>query len=337
MRVMVWHVHGGWMDAFVRGDHEYLIPTMENHDATGLGAGGRSWPASVRELTPGQLAEAEVDVVVLQRLEELEASEKLLGRRLGRDLPALFVEHNAPRGDVPNSRHPLADRDDLTIVHVTHFNRLMWDCGSTHTTVIEHGVPDPGELYRGDAATLGVVINEPVRRWRVTGSDLIAQFAAVAPVELFGMKTELLVGRLGLARDRLVVRGDLPTDELHARLSGCRAYLHPVRWTSLGLALLEAMHLGMPVVALATTEAYRAVPPEAGFLSTDLDELIAGVRILMNDPAEAAARGRAARLFALAHFGLDAFLSRWTTALDDAVSRSLRPSATAMTAMERTR
>jgi glycosyltransferase involved in cell wall biosynthesis len=238
---------------------------------------------------------------------------------------------------VPNSRHPLADRDDLTIVHVTHFNRLMWDCGSTRTTVIEHGVPDPGELYRGDAATLGVVINEPVRRWRVTGSDLIARFAAVAPVELFGMKTELLPDRLGLARDRLVVRGDLPTDDLHASLAGCRVYLHPVRWTSLGLSLLEAMHLGMPVVALATTEAYRAVPPEAGFLSADVEELTAGVRILINDPDEAAARGRAARQFALTHFGLGAFLARWTTVLEDAVSHSPRPSLIGIRATERKR
>lgn len=30
-----------------------------------------------------------------------------------------------------------------------------------------------------------------------------------------------------------------------------RVYLHTARWTSLGLSLLEAMHLGMPVVAVA--------------------------------------------------------------------------------------
>ena len=47
-----------------------------------------------------------------------------------------------------------------------------------------------------------------------------------------------------------------------------RVYLHPIRWTSLGLSLLEAMHLGMPVVALATTEVPEAVPPEAGVVST---------------------------------------------------------------------
>ena len=43
-----------------------------------------------------------------------------------------------------------------------------------------------------------------------------------------------------------------------------RAYLHPYRWTSLGLALLEAMTLGMPVLGLATTAASQAVPAGAG-------------------------------------------------------------------------
>src|SRR5262245_64280314 len=48
---------------------------------------------------------------------------------------------------------------------------------------------------------------------------------------------------------------------------------HLMRWTSLGLSLLEAMACGMPVVALATTEAVMAVPRSAGVLATDVDEL----------------------------------------------------------------
>ena len=57
--------------------------------------------------------------------------------------------------------------------------------------------------------------------------------------------------------------------------------MHPIRWTSLGLSLLEAMHLGMPVVALGTTEVHEAVPPAAGFVSTRLDVLEAGLRRLL--------------------------------------------------------
>src|ERR671938_804 len=64
-----------------------------------------------------------------------------------------------------------------------------------------------------------------------------------------------------------------PQHELHGEMARRRAYLHPIRWTSLGLSLLEAMHLGMPVVALGTTEVHEAVPPEAGVVSTRLDVL----------------------------------------------------------------
>ncbi|MFP3513853.1 hypothetical protein SB775_30610, partial [Peribacillus sp. SIMBA_075] len=87
-------------------------------------------------------------------------------------VPVVFVEHNTPKEGVPNSRHPLADRDDVLIAHVTHFNALYWDTGSTRTAVIEHGVVDYGSFFTGELPRAAAVINEPVRRWRVTGSDL---------------------------------------------------------------------------------------------------------------------------------------------------------------------
>jgi glycosyltransferase involved in cell wall biosynthesis len=113
------------------------------------------------------------------------------------------------------------------------------------------------------------------------------------------------------------VRGieDLPQDALHTEMARRRAYLHPIRWTSLGLSLLEAMHLGMPVVALGTTEVHEAVPPDAGVVSTKLDVLAAGLRRLMADPAEAAERGRAARATALERYGLGRFLAGWDAVL----------------------
>ncbi len=67
----------------------------------------------------------------------------------------------------------MRDRDDLVIAHVTHWNALMWDCGTTRTTVVEHGVVDPGPLYTGELERFGVVINEPVRAGRVVGTDLL--------------------------------------------------------------------------------------------------------------------------------------------------------------------
>lgn len=321
---MVWHVHGGYLDSLVQGGHRYLLPVDDGQG----GRGRRDWPQSVVDVDVGRLREEDVDVVILQRIEELGLAEQVLGRLPGRDLPAVFLEHNTPRGDVPNVVHPLADRSDITVVHVTHFNALYWDSGRAPTTVLEHGIVDPGPLYTGERPALAVVINEPVRRWRVTGTDLLPAFAEAAPIDAFGIAGEALEARLQLT-GRLRFCGDLPTAELHRAMAQRRAYLHPLRWTSLGLALLEAMHLGMPVLALATTEAARAVPAEAGAISTDVAELVAAARRLMDDPEEARRRGAVAREVALERYGLERFLHRWDEVLQDAVTSFRRRSGTA--------
>ena len=324
MRILLWHVHGGWMEAFVRGTHRYLLPATPARDGWGLGRGGRDWPEAAVELAPEELRAQDIDVVVLQRPEELDACVRLLGRQPGRDLPAVYLEHNTPRGAVPETRHPLAGRTEIPVVHVSHFNRLFWDTGEAPVHVIEHGIPDPGYLYTGERPHLGVAVNDPVRRGRVTGTDLLPSFAAAAPLEVFGFGAERLPAALGLPADwagdggagRLRIRGDLPAARMHAELAGCRAYLHPMRWTSLGLSLLEAMHLGLPVLALATTEATRAVPPEAGVVSNNPAELLEAAQAFMADPDLARACGLAARKAALARYGLDRFLSDWDRLLN---------------------
>ncbi|KUH38857.1 MULTISPECIES: glycosyltransferase [Streptomyces] len=318
MNILLWHVHGSWTTAFVQGPHTYLVPVLPDRGPDGRGrARTFSWPDSVREVTPEQLRGEHVDVVLLQRPEEFALAERWLGgRRPGRDVPVVYLEHNAPDGDVPDTRHPCADRDGLTLVHVTHFNRLFWDSGRTRAVVIEHGVVDPGHLYTGRLPRAAVVVNEPVRRGRYTGTDLLPAFAEAAPLDVFGMRTEGLAAHLGLAGDRCRAQ-DLPQRELHAAMAERRVYLHPVRWTSLGLSLLEAMHLGMPVVALATTEAVEAVPAGAGTVSTRPEVLAEAVRRYVAEPGAAAEDGARARQAALERYGLKRFLADWERVLTE--------------------
>ena len=307
MRVLLWHVHGSWTTAFVQGKHTYHVPLTPDRDQWGRGrAATYPWPDSVAEVPVDELSAVDSDVVVLQRPEEFELTQRWTGRTPGRDIPAVYVEHNTPKGGVPDTRHPMADRDDLTLVHVTPFNELFWDNGSTRTTVIEHGIPDPGQQYTGELERIGVAINEPLRRWRVTGTDLLPRFLDVAPVDVYG------IGAAALA-ERMPVTGydDPPQVFLHTELARHRLYLHPMRWTSLGLSLLEAMSLGMPVLALATTDVSSAVPADAGLLSTSVDELVEAARWLMADPASAHRLGARARTVARARYGLDRFLSDW--------------------------
>jgi glycosyltransferase involved in cell wall biosynthesis len=303
VNILLWHVHGSWTTSFIQGKHRYLVPVNETRDEWGRGrARTFDWPSSVEEVDVRTVRD--VDAVVLQRPGEIELARHVRA-------PRIYVEHNTPKGDVPNSRHPMADRDDLIIAHVTHFNELFWDTGGTRTTVVEHGIVEPAVRWTGDLDRLAVVTNEPVRRGRVTGTDLFPRFAAVAPLDVFGM------GVAGLAGDRITTYDDPPQARMHAEVARRRAYLHLCRWTSLGLSLIEAMQMGMPVVALATTEAIAAVPPDAGVLSTRVDTLVEAAQWLIDEPGQARLLGTRARQVALSRYGLDRFLADWDRLLEE--------------------
>ncbi|HEY6793427.1 MAG TPA: glycosyltransferase [Kineosporiaceae bacterium] len=308
------------MTSFVSGPHTYVVPVLPGAGPDGRGrAGTYAWPDTVVEVPPERLARTDVDAVLLQRPHELDLVREWTGRRPGRDLPALYVEHNTPRGDVADWRHPLADQDEIPIVHVTAFNAAMWDSGRAPVTVIEHGIPDPGYRWTGERETLGVVVNEPVRRWRVAGMDLATRIAASgAPIEVYGIGVGALADRITTGAGGLAgLHEDLPQARLHAELARHRAYLHPYRWTSLGLALIEAMTLGMPVLALAATAAPQAVPADAGVVSPDPDQLARAAHRLLAEPDLARAQGLAARRHALARYGLPRFVADFEVALKE--------------------
>ncbi|GAA3019685.1 glycosyltransferase [Streptomyces fulvorobeus] len=311
MNILIWHVHGSWLTSFVQGPHTYLVPVTPDRGPDGLGrARTWAWPGTVLERTPEELRSCPIDLVVLQRPHEIDLAHAWTGRRPGKDVPAVYVEHNSPHESAVDTVHPLAGRPDIPLVHVTHFNRLMWDNGRAPTSVIEHGIIDPGHLWTGTEPRAAVVVNEPVRRGRTTGTDLLPGFAAAAPLDVFGMGTEGLARHLRLTPE-LCRTSDLPQSALHPAMARCRVYLHPVRWTSLGLSLLEAMFLGMPVVALATTEVQEAVPPDAGVVSNRPEVLREALRHFLADAGHAERTGGRARAAARARYGVQRFLDDW--------------------------
>lgn len=311
-RVLVWHVHGSWAQAFVAGGHRYLIPVAADRGQGGIGLAGRSWP-NAQEIPLEDLAAEDIDLVVLQRPHEEELVARWTGRRPGLDLPAVYVEHNAPREHAAQTRHPLAERHDIPLVHVTAFNRLMWDSGRAPTRVIDHGVADPGQLYTGDVPRAATMINEPARRGRVVGADLLEPLSKYAQIDVWGIGTEGIC----VNRGAVTGRGDVAAPQLWRQIARRRVYLHTARWTSLGLSVIEAMLLGMPIVAVGSTMAPFVIPAEAGVVSPDPVTLGEGLRDYLDDHATAAAAGKAAREFATARFGLDRFLAEWDQLIEE--------------------
>jgi glycosyltransferase involved in cell wall biosynthesis len=139
----------------------------------------------------------------------------------------------------------------------------------------------------------------------VVGADLLPDLSRTLPIDVFGIGTD----------------NDLPQWRLHQELARRRVYVHPYRWTSLGLALIEAMQIGLPVVAVATTEVPEAVPAAAGYVSNRLDTLHGGLRRLAADSALAREMGQAAREHALRRYGLARFLDDWQQLLEEVVDR----------------
>lgn len=312
--VLAWHVHGSWMESFVAGRHRYLIPVNETRDVDGRGLDGRNWPRA-EEIPTDSLKDEEVDLIVLQRPREIQLAAELLGRRPGIDIPAVYVEHNAPRPSAADSDHVVGKRRDIPLIHVTEFNKLMWDNGVAPTRVITHGIADPGNLYTGDVAAAATMINEPLRRWRTVGADLLAELSSQVPIDVWG------IGSLELNRKGAFAavrgKGDVPHPRVLHQIARRRVYVHTARWTSLGISLIEAMYLGMPIVAIGSTMAPMTVLAEAGVVSADVKTLAYALKGFVTDGSAAAVAGKAARAYALVHFGLDRFLNDWDRVIAD--------------------
>jgi glycosyltransferase involved in cell wall biosynthesis len=194
------------------------------------------------------------------------------------------------------------DDPSVLLVHCTAFNRLMWDNGRTPTKVIDHGVMVPEHVrYTGEIERGIVIVNNLARRGRLAGADVYEQMRENVPLDLVGMESEE-VGGLGEVQPP-----QLP--EFEARY---RFFFNPIRYTSLGLAILEAMMIGLPIVGLATTELVTVIRNgENGFIDTEPTKLIPHIRRLLADPKEARHLGEAARAMALERFNIRRFARDW--------------------------
>jgi hypothetical protein len=306
LKILAWHIHGSYLNSLARLDHDWYLPVTPER---GPRYGGRGptfdLGPHVREVPAAQVRDLGLDLVLCQAPENFYEDRERLLSPAQRRLPTIYLEHNTPQPHPTNSRHPVADTPDVLLVHVTHYNQLMWDNGTTPSIVIEHAVAiDPAARYSGERAEGITVTNCIQRRGRITGYDLFCAARERLPLTAVGMETEQIGGL-----------GDVPYRDLHRTVAQYRFLFSPMRYTSLPLAVIEAMTLGMPVVGLATTALPTAIEHGvSGFLSCDLDELLDGMRALLADRDLARRMGAAAAETARSRFGLERFAADWERA-----------------------
>jgi hypothetical protein len=306
LRILTWHVHGNYLYYLTQAPHDFHIVTRPGHPPGYAGkVGVLPWGDNVHEIPIDDVAAAPFDCVLYQHRSHWFADRLEILSDAQRRLPRLYIEHDPPQENAFEQRHWAQD-SGLLLVHVTHFNRLMWDSGVTPNTVIEHGVVVPqGVAWSGELARGIVVVNHLRQRGRRLGADVFEQARRRVPLDLVGMDAAAAGGI-----------GEIGNLDLAAFTARYRFFFNPIRWTSLGLAVVEAMTIGMPIVGLATTELPTVIRNgENGYVHADLDALCEVMQQLVAEPALAARWGEGARRTAEERFGIGRFVRDWNELL----------------------
>ena len=302
LRVFTWHVHGNYLWYLSRVPVEWYVPVAPGRPP---GYGGRShsfpWPENVHEVGVDDVKDVDVDCVLFQAHDHWLTDQYRVLSEEQRRLPRIFLEHDPPREQPTETHHPVDDADVL-IVHVTHFNDLMWNNRDSPTMVIEHGVEVPSHARASHRLGRGIVVVNNIRqRGRRLGYDVFRDCRSQVPLVLVGMDS-LDAGGLG----------EIPNADLPGFVAEYRFFFNPIRYTSLGLAILESMQVGLPVIGLATTELVTVVQDGVhGYLSTNVNTLVDRMHALLADPRLAAELGENARAYARRRFGIDRFVDDW--------------------------
>ena len=332
VRILVWHVHGSWTD-LVRPGRARLPPAgparprpRRPGPGPDLGLAG-----AVREVTPRSCAtRRSTSSCCSGRTRSTWSS---AGPAAGRDRRArACTSSTTPPPGTPcaASTRPCATTGCATCRSSTSraFNAMAWDCGGRPTTVIEHGIPDPGHRYTGDRRLAGggrQRAGAPVAGRRHATSLL--DMARSVPVS-----TSTASAWTGSARSRSSARSRAwtaagattsPQHQLHDALARHRAYFHPYRWTSLGPVADRGdddRHAGAGPAR--TTEAPEAVPAAAR-AGHHRPRLGSARPPGAGSPTRTrrAARGEVARPHALDRFWLTRFLDRLGPASSKEVAR----------------
>src|SRR5262245_5705010 len=190
-RVLTWHVHGNYLLYLSQARAEFYLPLKPGRP-WGYGGRGTTFPfgPNVHDVPAEAVRDLDLDCVLFQSHRHyLEDQHELLSPEQRR-LPRIYLEHNPPRENPTDTRHPVDDPDVL-LVHVTAFNDLMWESGRTPTRVIEHGVFVPeGARYTGELPRGLVVVNHLRRRGRRLGVDVFERARREVPLDLVGRGSE---------------------------------------------------------------------------------------------------------------------------------------------------
>ena len=184
IKVFTWHIHGSYLFYLSQGDFDIYIP-INAQKSEGYYGRGETFPFgdNVIEVPADEVRYLNFDCVLFQTNQNYLVDQFDVLSEEQRRLPRIYLEHDPPRAHPTDTKHIMTD-PTVCFVHVTHFNRLMWDNGNVPTYVVEHGVTIPHIPYQGDINRGLVVINNLPSEAGCSVSTCFAKYRNMYPSTL---------------------------------------------------------------------------------------------------------------------------------------------------------
>ncbi|MEP6683850.1 MAG: glycosyltransferase [Parafilimonas sp.] len=301
IKIFTWHIHGSYLYYLSQGDYDIYIPVTEEKNEGYYGK-GETFPFgnNVIEVAANEVKNLSFDCILFQTNKNYLVDQFDILSEAQRKLPRIYLEHDSPAKHPTDTRHVITE-PEILVVHVTHFNKLMWQNDNGNVKVIDHGVMSAQVSYTGELEKGIVVINNMHRRGRKLGADIFEKVSKEVPLDLVGMGTKEFGGL-----------GEVLHPQLPSFISKYRFFFNPIRYTSLGLAVLESMMAGIPFVGLATTEYVTVIQNEiCGYIHTDVDYLIEKMKALLANKHLALSLGAKGKMVAEERFNIQRFTKDW--------------------------
>jgi glycosyltransferase involved in cell wall biosynthesis len=310
LKIFTWHIHGSYLYYLSQGDYDIYIP-VTNEKNEGYYGKGETFPFSknVIEVDANEVKNLSFDCILFQTNKNYLVDQYDILNEEQRKLPRIYLEHDSPGKHPTDTKHVIND-PNILVVHVTHFNKLMWQNDTDNVKVIDHGVMPAASSYSGEVEKGIVVINHMHQRGRKLGADIFEKVSKHVPLDLVGMGTKEYGGL-----------GEVLHPQLPSFISKYRFFFNPIRYTSLGLAVLEAMTIGVPFVGLATTEYVTVVQNgKSGYIHTDVDYLIEKMKALLANKNLAIQLGTQGKKVVEERFNIQRFTKKWKETFEEVIN-----------------
>lgn len=313
LKIFTWHVHGSYLYYLSQGNFDLYIP-INKEKSEGYYGRGETFPfgENVIEVNAADVKLLSFDCILFQTNKNYLYDQYELLSEDQRKLPRIYLEHDPPAKHPTDTKHIIND-PEILVVHVTHFNQLMWHNENCVTKVIDHGITPTNIVYSGELEKGIVIVNHLHQRGRKLGADIFEKVKQHVPVDLIGMGTKEYGGL-----------GEVLHPQLPSFISKYRFLFNPIRYTSLGLAVLESMMIGIPFVGLATTEYVTVIQNKiSGYIHTDVDFLIEKMKALLSDKPLAFQLGSAGKKYVEERFNIQRFAMEWEKTFEDIIQKKL--------------